>query len=98
STARVGLRPRDASPADRATPALDVFGLGAVLYEALAFVPPDARRPVRARRLNPTIPEGVEAVLMKAVDPEPRWRYARTSELAAELETLLAGGVPARSV
>ncbi|MBI3726097.1 SUMF1/EgtB/PvdO family nonheme iron enzyme [bacterium] len=93
---RASVRPPDgASPSDLATAAQDIFSVGAVLYEALAFARPDPARPIAPSRLNPTIPRAVDAVVLAAIDPDPLWRYARAQDLAQDLALLLTGGTPA---
>ncbi len=71
------------------TPASDVYSLGAMTYEALAGHPPFmadsefvvARMhlqdpPVELFKANPAVSEKVSAVVMKALNKDPRARYA----------------------
>lgn len=96
---RASLRPPDGEAPDAlATPQLDVFGLGALLYEALAYAPPRPYDPaapaaLRAawplRRLNPTLSLAVETVIAKAIDPDPSVRYVSAADFAADLAALV---------
>jgi serine/threonine protein kinase/formylglycine-generating enzyme required for sulfatase activity len=91
----------------------DVYSLGATLYECLTLHTPflgGAESAVRARilrgeleparRLNPSVPRGIDRVCRKAMDPDPARRYARAADLADDLwrfargERPLAGDLP----
>jgi serine/threonine-protein kinase len=77
----------------------DVYSLGTVLYEMLAGEPPFtgptaqsiiARRlseaPPSVRRSRPTIPEGVDQAIQRALAPVPADRFASASDLARALQ------------
>jgi tetratricopeptide (TPR) repeat protein len=79
-------------------PRSDLFSLGAVLYEmvtgerAFAGATPGAvfdrilnREPRRASRINPRVPEELEAVLDRLLAKQPESRYASAAELVSDL-------------
>lgn len=77
-----------------ATPASDVYGVGATLHHILTnrdprLEPPFtfAERPIRD--VNPNITPELEAVIMKALEFNPADRYPNASEMKAALEALL---------
>jgi serine/threonine protein kinase len=81
---------------------VDIYGLGATLYELLTLEPalPGQDREALFRRLldeeprppralNPAIPVDLETVVLKALRKEPAERYATAEELAEDLRRFL---------
>ena len=85
-------------------PASDQFSLGVVLYEMICRARPfaaDSLRgllnaiaevdPARPTAINRRCPADVETVCLKALEKDPRARYASLGDLAADLGRCLAG-------
>lgn len=84
-------------------PKIDIYGLGATLYHCLALRPPfdgestaqvfdQIRRvdPTPLRRLNPSVPRDLEAVVAKAMEKDIARRYGSARDLKEDLDALLA--------
>jgi WD40 repeat protein len=86
------------------TAAADIYSLGAVIYEMLVGRPPfvgdntnailaavAASEPVPPGRLRAGLPRDLETIVLKCLEKEPSRRYASANDLAADLESFLAG-------
>src|SRR5215207_4003582 len=89
-------------------PRSDLYSLGVVLYEMLTGrVPFDEENPIATamkhateepaspRELDPTTPKALETITLKLLKKDPKRRYESATELAEDLERLLAGPIPA---
>ena len=87
----------------------DIFSLGVVLYEMLTLHHPFSasglvatserilhETPTAIRVFNPSVPEVLEAIVMKAMAKAPAQRYADARGLLKELRQLQAGAMPSK--
>jgi serine/threonine protein kinase len=90
-----------------ATPKSDLYSLGVVLYEALTGeLPYTADNPIAVsmkhvneplvppREIDPTIPEGMNALITRLMAKDPEDRYASANELADDLWRVSRGLAP----
>ncbi|MBI2930817.1 MAG: protein kinase [Planctomycetes bacterium] len=88
----------------RVTPRSDVYGLGAILYEAIVGRPPHEGRtmaevsaavltqePISPRRSNPQVTRALDLVCLKALEKAPAQRYADGTDFAEDLKRCREG-------
>jgi ABC-type amino acid transport substrate-binding protein len=98
------MAPEQAEAKKGITPAVDVYSLGAILYECLTGRPPFRgptpletvmqvvhEDPVGVRRHQPKCPHDLETICMKCLEKDPARRYASAQALADDLRRFQLG-------
>jgi len=98
------MAPEQAAGRKDVGPAVDVYALGAILYEGLSGRPPfqgenalsllsqvASAEPIPPSRLRRGVSRDLEAVVLKCLEKNPARRYASAAALAEDLRRFLAG-------
>lgn len=98
------MAPEQAAGDPSGQPAVDIYGLGALLYHLLTGCAPHTgetleavlrqiaeETPLAPRTLIGDVPAPIEAIVMRCLEKRPADRYASARDVAAELERFLSG-------
>lgn len=98
------MSPEQAKGLGTLGPGVDIYALGAILYEMLVGHPPFPgssateiidkviiQQPIEPAALAPHVPEDLQSICLKCLQKDPDYRYHSAKELAEDLERFLDG-------
>lgn len=98
------LAPETLQPGARPAPAVDIYGLGAILYECVTGRPPftgdsaasvlaqiASAEPAAPRVINRQVPPDLETIILKCLEKNPAVRYASAVALRDDLRAFVDG-------
>jgi serine/threonine-protein kinase len=84
------MSPEQRTASHRVTAASDLYSMGAMMYELFTGIKPLGRfRPPSA--LEPSIPESLEEIILRCLEPQPKDRFSSADEVKDRLLQVLQG-------
>ena len=84
------MSPEQQTDTSQVTTASDLYSLGVLMYELFTGAKPLGRFK-RPRELDPGIPQALEEVILRCLEPNPKDRFASANEISERLLKLLQG-------
>jgi tRNA A-37 threonylcarbamoyl transferase component Bud32 len=104
------IAPEQAVASQQAVPESDVYSLAVIMFEALTGQTPfDGDTPMEIAlahvseapplptSINPALPKAIDAVMMKALEKEPKGRYRSASEFVEAVAEVFGGQAPSQA-
>lgn len=85
------MSPEQQISAKKVTASTDLYSLGVVMYEMLTGDKPLGRFQPPSK-INPKIPESLDEVILRCLEPEPADRFSSADEIRDSLLKILRGG------
>ena len=84
------MSPEQKLNTSQVTSATDLYSLGAVMFELFTGMKPLGRFKAPSE-INPEIPEALNEIILKCLEPEPENRFGSVDEIRDQLLTILQG-------